>query len=203
MKSIAFFSIFLVGCSPASLVIEGHSGSTETTGTVPTTETTATGTQTTTSTTTVTTPTTGTTTTTTTTTGTTIVTADELAWQGERFIDMFSVGCSDYIYEEGVEVTGDSLGQDLLDACSSCSRVWEVAASPESICGYGVTPVVYRGLEFRDDGSVTVYSLSDEGSYWDADFYGSGNLSADGTLEYEHYQDWYTAYGLVDLSPIF
>ena len=203
MKSIAFFSVFLAGCSPASLVIEGHSGSTGTDSTVPTTETTVTGTQTTSATTTTATTPTSSTTSTTTTTGTTITTADELLWSGERFIDMFSVGCEDYIYEEGVEVTEDALGQDLLDACGDCTRVWEVAASPESVCGYGVTPVVYRGLEFRDDGSVTVYSFSDEGSYWDADFYGSGNLSADGTLEYEHYQDWYTAYGLVDLSPIF
>jgi hypothetical protein len=195
MKSVALFSVLLTGCSPASLVIVGHSTSTETT---------VTGTQT-----------TGTTNTTTTTTGTivtgtettsttsTITTESELSWTGERLIDIPSAGCEEYIYEDGVEVTAESLGEDLLAACDECTRVWEIQASPEYVCGYSVTPVVYRGLDFHSDGTVTVYTLSDEGSYWDASYYASGVLDSDGMLEYEHDGDWYTAYGEVELSPIF
>jgi hypothetical protein len=203
MKSAALFSVLLTGCgvTPGSLVIVGHSTSTETTSTSPSTETTVTSTQTTGTTNTTTTGTTVTGTQTTSTTGT-ITTASELSWTGERLIDIPSAGCEEYIYEDGVEVTEDSIGADLLAACDECTRVWEIQASPEYVCGYSVTPVVYRGLDFHSDGTATIYSLSDEGSYWDASYYSNGDLDLDGILEYEYDGDWYIAYGVVELSPV-
>jgi hypothetical protein len=83
------------------------------------------------------------------------------------FEEVFGQQCVDSLFEDGEEVTGRPEHQALVEACGDCDQVYVLDTDPGFLCGgdqWGV-PVatrVGRGLAFELDGSVRIYSLSED-----------------------------------------
>jgi hypothetical protein len=119
------------------------------------------------------------------------------SWSGSRTFE-FEAGCEDRIGEEGIEITEESVGGDLLDACRDCVEVYEVEMSKDSICddyvegGVPLANPAYRGVA-RDGDRLTVYVIADYGRGLEAVELGGGRVDATGTTEYsyESVLNWY------------
>ena len=126
-----------------------------------------------------------------------------LTWSGTREI-IFEGICEDTIYEDGEEVTKDSDYEDLLDACSSCSHIFEASTDPDAICSgqVGVSSTIYRGIIYNEQ-DVTVVLLYEEDGRWEVSQEADGEIDGD-TLTYSYTGDYagyeYTAIGEVELS---
>lgn len=126
-----------------------------------------------------------------------------LSWRGTREI-IFEGYCEDTIYEDGEEVTRDSDFEDLLDACPSCSHIFEASTDPSSICygQVGVSATIYRGIIYTEEG-VTVVMFSEDDGRWEISKEIDGDLDED-RLTYDYEDEYagydYTAIGEVEIS---
>ena len=125
-----------------------------------------------------------------------------LTWNGTREI-IFEGYCEDTIYEEGEEVTRDEDYGVLMDACPTCSHIFEASTDPDSICqGYvGVSSTIYRGI-IRNEQDVTVVLFSNSDGDWEISIEATGEID-ENMLYYEYVGEYngydYTAIGEVEL----
>ena len=126
-----------------------------------------------------------------------------LIWSGTREI-IFEGICEDTIYEDGEEVTKDSDYEDLLDACPSCSHIFEASTDPDAICSgqVGVSSTIYRGIIYNEQ-DVTVVLLYEDDGRWEISQEADGEIDGD-KLTYSYTGDYagyeYTAIGEVELT---
>jgi len=86
--------------------------------------------------------------------------ADLTIWSGERVF--VTDDCEEPAIEEGHELTAENWDyyQDYHDTCPNCDYIYYVDVGPETVCGYPVTQVRYRGVDFTDEGKAIVYNFS-------------------------------------------
>jgi hypothetical protein len=122
--------------------------------------------------------------------------ADLGIWIGERVF--VTDDCEEPASEEGHELTADNWDgyQDAHDNCPNCDYIYYVAVSPETVCGYPVTQVRYRGVDFTEEDAAIVYNFDNWGRAEVLD----PDATFDGwTLSYEYdYSGWLSMVGTVN-----
>jgi hypothetical protein len=123
--------------------------------------------------------------------------ADLSVWIGERVF--ITDDCEEPAIEEGHELTAENWDgyEEAHNECPNCDRIYYVAVSPETICGYPVTQVRYRGVDFMENDEAIVYDFSEwsgasiidpnatfDGSTLSYEYEYSGSLAFTGTVNY-------------------
>ena len=109
--------------------------------------------------------------------------ADLSVWLGERIF--ITDDCEETATEEGHELTAENWDgyEEAHDECPNCDRIYYVGVSPETLCGYPVTQVRYRGVDFTENDEAIVYDFSD----WSGASILDPDATFDGwTLNYEY-----------------
>jgi len=88
---------------------------------------------------------------------------DYSVWKGERLF--VTDDCEEPALEEGHELTAENWDSydEVHDTCPNCDHIYYVAVSPEEVCGYPITEVRYRGVDFVEDGGAIFYNFNSWG----------------------------------------